>query len=289
MLYGVKFAQQEGSILTRLNMFRLDKSSDLDGRSILEWLSGLINLHVDNAKDPRIARLNVNKYTYNLVNLMVRTGFGKRTFWFTTQPIMKALAEAYNNSQGSYMIDTEMSARRRAEIAEEQVIVNFAKAHDIDVDNTEDVIAEWRARLDIQGIKSNDLIDGLLKDNAEIMHTISKKYSSRGSDLSIEDSFLFNGKQLSFFDVQMAIFVANRQLKPYYEALSDLVKYTKIDTKKHGKNINEQRQYLRGYNSMFSSSSKGRSRMMFDTKSLDNLVKNSYIENKTINATRAFS
>lgn len=289
MLYGVRFAEKEGSILTRLGMSRLDIANDLDGRSILAWLSGLINLHVDVAKDPRIGRLNVNPYTYNLVNLMVRTGFGKRTFWFTTQPIMKALANAYNNSKGSYMNDPGMSATRRAKIAEEHVIVNFAKVNGIEKDNIEDVFAEWKDRLEDKNVKVNDLVDKLLVDSAELMHQIAKRYSDRGADLSMQDTFNFNGVELSFFDIQMGIFAAKKQLDPYSEALADLVKYAKIDTKKHGKNINEQKQYLRGYNNMFSSTSKNRKRMMFDTESLDRLVSKSYIEQKTKNATRIFS
>ena len=82
MLYGVKFRQD--GFLGDLGMYRLDRSQDRYGNSILSWISGLINAHVDVAKDPYIARLNVNSYTYNLVNLMIRTGFGKDTFYFTT-------------------------------------------------------------------------------------------------------------------------------------------------------------------------------------------------------------
>nr|DAF36295.1 MAG TPA: K Centromere-associated protein K [Bacteriophage sp.] len=44
----------------------------------------MINAHVDIAKDPYITRLNVNPYTYNLVNLLLRVGLGEDTFYFTT-------------------------------------------------------------------------------------------------------------------------------------------------------------------------------------------------------------
>jgi len=82
---------------------------DRDSKSIMSWLSGLINAHVDVAKDPYINRLNVNPYTYNLVNLLVRTGLGKTTFYFTTQPIMKQLASVYNTASGVYMIEEGLS------------------------------------------------------------------------------------------------------------------------------------------------------------------------------------
>ena len=88
-----------------LGLTDLSIHSDVDGNSIMSWLSALINAHVDIAKDPYISRLNVNPFTYNLVNTLIRTGFGKRTFFFTTQPIMKELATAYNNAASSYMAD----------------------------------------------------------------------------------------------------------------------------------------------------------------------------------------
>ena len=104
MLYNVTFnLDDKKSILGRLNKNRLDRSEDDDGNSILAWLSGLINIHVDAAKDPVAKKLNIGKYTYNLINLMVRTGFGKKTFWFTSQPILRVLARSYNNANGSFL------------------------------------------------------------------------------------------------------------------------------------------------------------------------------------------
>jgi len=50
----------------------------------MSWLSAFINAHVDIAKDPYISRLNVNPFTYNIVNLLIRTGFGRNTLFFTT-------------------------------------------------------------------------------------------------------------------------------------------------------------------------------------------------------------
>jgi len=87
MLYGVKFKDDKG-ILSDLGLLDLSKGIDKNGHSISSWISGLVNAHVDVAKDPYIGVLGVNPYTYNLVSLLIRTGFGKDTFWFTTQPIM---------------------------------------------------------------------------------------------------------------------------------------------------------------------------------------------------------
>ena len=48
---------------------------------------------------------NLEDYTYNLVNLLLRVGLGEDTFYFTTQGIMKDLAFAYNDSVSTYMAD----------------------------------------------------------------------------------------------------------------------------------------------------------------------------------------
>ena len=102
MLYGVEFKKDKG-LLGRLGMTSLHEVDDRYDKSIMSWLSGLINAHVDVAKDPYITRLGVNSYTYNLVNLMIRVGFGKDTFYFTTQPIMRKFAFAHNIASGVYM------------------------------------------------------------------------------------------------------------------------------------------------------------------------------------------
>jgi len=60
----------------------LDNIIDEDGNYIDSWLSAFINAHVDIVKDPYISKMNVNKYTYNMVNLLVRAGFGEAAMWF---------------------------------------------------------------------------------------------------------------------------------------------------------------------------------------------------------------
>ena len=66
----------------------------------------------------------------------------------------------------------------------------------------------------------------------------------------------------------------------YSEAISNLVKYCKIDTKKQGKSISEQRDFMRGYFNLFINS-RSRLRRLFDETSLENLRSASYIKTKT--------
>jgi hypothetical protein len=121
MLYGVKFREFEDSIMTKLGLTDLSGHLDKEGNSIMSWLSALINAHVDIAKDPYISRLNVGPFTYNLINTLIRTGLGAKTFYFTTQPIMKELSKAYDQAGSSYMADQYKSKYQLQKDAIEQV------------------------------------------------------------------------------------------------------------------------------------------------------------------------
>jgi hypothetical protein len=75
---------------------KLSTDIDDDGNSIMSWLSAMINKHVDVAKNPDITYLNVNDSTFNVVALLLRLGYGRRTFMFTCQEIMKDYAFTIN-------------------------------------------------------------------------------------------------------------------------------------------------------------------------------------------------
>ena len=82
--------------------YDLSKIEDKDGVNITDWLSVLIDAHVDIAKDPYIVGLNVNDSTHKLVNLLLRSGFGESTFYFISQPILFDYAEGLNNSRSVF-------------------------------------------------------------------------------------------------------------------------------------------------------------------------------------------
>lgn len=67
-----------------------------DGERIVDWLSAMINAHVDAAKDPYITLLNVVPLTYGITNLLLRSGLGSTTFYFLKQPI---ISEYINQNQ----------------------------------------------------------------------------------------------------------------------------------------------------------------------------------------------
>ena len=85
----------------------LDKLVGDDNIPISSWLSAFINAHVDIVKDPYIAKLSVDKFTYNTLNLLIRSGFGDTSVWFLCQPILKEMSYAYNNAKSEYGRDTK--------------------------------------------------------------------------------------------------------------------------------------------------------------------------------------
>ena len=128
-LYGVKFARSHThkNMLDSLGCLDLSQRKDKQGKLILSWLSGLINAHVDVAKDPYIRRCNINTFTYNLTNLLIRTGMGERTLLFTMQPVMVELARVYDDASGSYMIDVSKSKSARQRQATKNFIIDSYK------------------------------------------------------------------------------------------------------------------------------------------------------------------
>lgn len=70
---------------------------DRNGEDILDITSALINAHVDAVKDNYIGAVNVNGYTYDITAFLTSAGFGNDTFAFLTQPILKEVAQNWQN------------------------------------------------------------------------------------------------------------------------------------------------------------------------------------------------
>ena len=78
-----------------------------DGIRILDWLSAMINAHVDIAKDPYIVRLGVNSHTIKHAIMLLRTGVGKDTFYFLSQPALKELYSIMDKYAGEYGVTAD--------------------------------------------------------------------------------------------------------------------------------------------------------------------------------------
>ena len=289
MLYNIKFNKNYNELLTKLGLTSLSSSTDRDGKSIMSWLSGLINLHVDVAKDPKIDKLNINSYTYNLIDLLVRTGLGKTTFYFTTQPIMKMLASVYNTASGVYMIEeglTKSQAQRKyiSDAIVQYVSSNTGKTYTTNT-TKDDVIKEFKTQFKAShGLSVEAAITRLFEKDCTVLHDISKGGSVEDLQKKMHDTYtLKEGLQLSMYEVQMLVIIANEQFSDPAEKLSDVVKYGKIDTKKQGKNVPEVETYRRGVDRTFDSAGVND---VFEN--IGNLYSGSYIKTKTNNAIGIF-
>lgn len=264
MMYHVRFKHIESSIMSALGLESLDNRTDQNGESIMSWLSALINAHVDIAKDPYISRLNVGPFTYNLVNLLIRTGLGSKTFYFTSQPIMRKLAEAYVNAGAMYMADPYSSKYTLQQEAVDKVAEDWFK----------------NSGITFEGKTAMELIDIAKvggERNADIRTKINKKiYELFKTDL-ISDA---KSNTLNI-ENQLFYYLAYLQFDKYANALSSLVTYSKIDTKKHGKSVMEQIVFKEGFDKTYDVL---RESNLFEPRGLLNMRDKSYIGTKTNNA-----
>lgn len=272
-LYHVSFKPTKNSIMTQFGLNNLDNMTDIDGDSIMGWLSAFINGHVDIAKDAWVSRCNVNPFTYNLTNLLLRTGWGKNTIFFLRQPIMMAMADAYMNASSEYMSDGTSKFRRQQQAIDDVVFGEDSKYHLETVEIGNNTVLKW---MDI--IESNDpemayLKEGLNKD--------LKKILTRENMLAQAKTPLGKMGDIQF---QAAVYLAYKQFDKYANALSNLVKYCKIDTKKQGKSVTEQLVWYEGYDDLFNNGETG---ALFNRASLLKLRDESYVGIKTENAINA--
>ena len=230
------------------------------GGRILDWLSAMINGFVDIAKDPYIVRLNVNSWTYNMVSFLLRTGKGKQTFYFVAQPILKEMAEAVIKTKGKYGIDRTKTPTQLENEAIESVLdkydptKKYRKKYEFINGNENSRANEYR-----------DLFSTYQKENGE--------YISRTREL-----LKLNKEEISNFnEEQVRIYYAWKALKPYADSLANLVKYSKVDTKKTGKTFAEQQTYYNGMWAMTEDSN-------FADGEIERFYKDTFIAKKTENS-----
>lgn len=269
-LYHVSFKPTKSSIMTQFGLNNLDNMTDIDGNSIMGWLSAFINGHVDIAKDSWVPRCNVNPFTYNLTNLLLRTGWGKNTIFFLLQPIMTAMADAYMNASSEYMSDGTSKFRRQQQAIDDVVFGEDSKYHLETVEIDGSTVLEW---MDI--IESDDPEMAQLKEG---LNKTLKKILTRENMLAQAKTPLGKIGDIQF---QAAVYLAYKQFDKYANALSNLVKYCKIDTKKQGKSIAEQLVWYEGYNDLFNNGETG---ALFNRASIVKLRDKSYVGIKTENA-----
>jgi signal recognition particle GTPase len=196
------------------------QSEDTNKINVLDWLSALINAHVDVAKDPYIIRLNVRKLTFNMTNFLIRSGKGESTFYFLPQQILKDYATEYDKYSGFYGV--EIPAGKNPErLAFTKVWNDYYK----------------KAKELSDGKKENLL--NYLKDKG--VGTNQRKTMFTVSHLRKQ---LQKTETFDWYYNQLLILKAYEELTPFSKSLSELTNLSQIDTKRFGNNFGLQSAFL---------------------------------------------
>ena len=155
-----------------------------DGLRIADWLSAMVNAHVDVAKDPYIFDMNINGATYMYTNFLLRAGKGLSTFTFLAQPAIKELAELMQNDKGMY--GNNIKSRKTAKfqkkktsfdkVAERYMAYLQNKIDNIDLskitdENEDDMLLQinYATQL-LTGLDSNAISKAVLDDSRNIIN-----------------------------------------------------------------------------------------------------------------------
>ena len=266
-LYGVKFKESSFTNITGITGF--DQILDEDNNQISSWLSAFINAHVDIVKDPYISKLNVNGFTYNMINLLARNGKGKQGLYFLCQPIIREMAKADIDAKSQFTRDPkifksafEMRDKRLAEI--------FPSVTGKAIDDQYIKDATEPNKSKGEPARRAEIVNSVL-NNMDMLQKIAKN-----PDLAYAQTE--DGEKARAFQVNC--YIAWKCLEKYSNALNSLVQYTKIDTRKQGKNFLEMKAYLRGYENLTNQETD----QLFDMDSINNLIHGTWIEQKTRDA-----
>lgn len=263
--FGVSF--KRNTFTESVGILNFDKLVDIDNNYVDSWISAFINAHVDIVKDPYISKMNINQFTYNMSNLLIRSGFGEAAMWFLAQPIIRDMANASNSANSEFMRDENKF--KTVYSAQKEAVANAVLNWLLESEASEDVLkiyTEGNQKYTLQKISAVNMI----KDKKDVLKEIAthpgvKEVTVRGVKYNVRE-------------VQRDVFYAWKTLEKYSIALGNLVQKTKIDTKKHGKSFLAIYKYRADFYRMFYGKDED---SLWDMDSLHNLVERSWIKTKT--------
>lgn len=211
----------------------IDGVKGRDGFRILDWLSAMINAHVDVAKDPYIMTLNVNQITYNITNLLLRGGMGKTTFYFLAQPILKEFADSMIANKGVYGVNTQTENQVIATLYDKyfKQYKNYIDSLDMADPSKYEHIIKYNSIADEVGVD-------LIYDKTKFIHDRSAVFV---------DKSLINGLTTKDPYTQLIVLKAYNELSNDAKRLSELVHRSQIDTKKFGNTLAQQMNFRNSY------------------------------------------
>lgn len=206
-----KLDMRKFPIIEQLRLQKLGETFDRYGEEILDSTSGLINAFVDAAKDNYIGNANVNAYTFDVVAMLIASGFGNDTFAFLTQPIIKEISDNWlTYKQGLIGVSDQ---EKRGTYFMDSVIEDYN-------DRLKSLGDENIPEKEYSELTKHDVLMGNLKP----------KHDARW----IKDQLTYASMFKQLYELA----------KEYHNAISN----AQIDTKKYGVNINQLLSFIQGVN-----------------------------------------
>lgn len=316
MAYGVKLKETEFTKQTPFK--RIDLRDDKNGNAVMSWLSAFINAHCDIVKDPYVSKINVNSFTYNMLNFLVRTGQADNSVWFITQPIIKDMAFAAEAASGHYGRDLTKSKYRAQKDATEKALRQYIAGYlgkgnelysqdvtrelgfinSVRLDSLDEIDqAEDRVRMltsNLQEATSDEARIGIQKQLDKEQHILNA--AKNNSPIRIINSMFDSEKYLKnyalkytnkedmlkdpdFCRAQVQVYKSWNILQPFVNDISKLVQLTKIDTKKQGNTLAKQLLYKEKYDQFLKDIQQGNT--SFEPEGVMKMMTHSWIDKKT--------
>lgn len=223
----------------RYNLGQLDQVYGEDDQRIMDWLSALINAHVDVAKDPYIMALNVNSITYNMTSLLIRGGKGENTFYFLAQPALRRFTKEMLESKGIIGAEKGITERDKLKSIAKEYMTSLREAI-VSLDDSDSNKAKYAQYY-------NSLASEYSLPSIEGYDTVEVNYNDV-FDKKVASEALKKPKEVNGLYQQVISIRAYQDLSSDTEVLSNLVQLSQIDTKKFGNTLPLQLNFKRRLN-----------------------------------------
>lgn len=223
----------------RYNLGQLDQIYGEDDQRIMDWLSALINAHVDVAKDPYIMALNVNSITYNMTSLLIRGGKGENTFYFLAQPALRRFTKEMLESKGIIGAEKGITERDKLKSIAKEYMTSLREAI-VSLDDSDSNKAKYAQYY-------NSLASEYSLPSIEGYDAVEVNYNDV-FDKKVASEALKKPKEVNGLYQQVISIRAYQDLSSDTEVLSNLVQLSQIDTKKFGNTLPLQLNFKRRLN-----------------------------------------
>lgn len=223
----------------RYNLGQLDQVYGEDDQRIMDWLSALINAHVDVAKDPYIMALNVNSITYNMTSLLIRGGKGENAFYFLAQPALRRFTKEMLESKGIIGAEKGITERDKLKSIAKEYMTSL-RAAIVSLDDSDSNKAKYAQYY-------NSLASEYSLPSIEGYDAVEVNYNDV-FDKKVASEALKKPKEVNGLYQQVISIRAYQDLSSDTEVLSNLVQLSQIDTKKFGNTLPLQLNFKRRLN-----------------------------------------